>query len=362
MYCFYQSFVVSTIALDLDMDLDFVLLGFCGVIFNSGNCCAFERIIEDLVTTFTAVCVAGLGGGLPDKLIMGAGATSGDSTPPEERDIPNELVNKGVVNGSVELWDRLYPNLKGKCPAGIGEMVWAHYDAPMKAMKGDGAGAVGSVTSAVGALAGGIIGSIGGPAGIAAGMVVGKLISEAPVGVINYMDTTNVEFRVRICNLSGHTISFTEPDAKNYYSTSFMSYDVDVKNQIGNNQMHKCFIPPAMNSTKEGTDYAEASFWTIILKVKSKFASASFHLEAKDADGKRVKTYDIAFQYPGDWAGYKHYVGVFEDAGWDHTGNTTLEKMGHAEHCGKERRPGEGTSGMSVGYWGNWGTCVFELG
>lgn len=269
-----------------------------------------------------------------------------------------DLVKDGVTKGTPELWDYLYPDLKGQCPAGIGSMLWAHYSAPKAALKGDGEGAVKAVTAGVGAMSGAVVGSIGGPAGTALGSLVGKVIGDAPGAIVQYMDTTDVQFSVVVSNMTGHTLKFVHSDCVNYYSTtSIMVFNVDKGEQIGNNQMHRATIPAA----KVITDVEKLAICAIPIQIHSKFASASFQLKAVDSDGNTVKTYDIAFQYPGDWSQYKHYVGVWENTGWDATDLTACETMGHQYETGKGNRPEQGTSELSVGYWENWETCYFEL-
>lgn len=86
-----------------------------------------------------------------------------------------------------------------KAPKGFGQVVYAHFKAPMQAHRGDAKGAVDTTCGAYGMLAGGII---GGPAGAA----IGKVIAEGPGTIIDFYDTSTIKHRIHIVNCTTLTI------------------------------------------------------------------------------------------------------------------------------------------------------------
>ena len=73
--------------------------------------------------------------------------------------------------------------LIGKLSKGFGEVIYAHFKAPLEAARGEARQAVDTAVGAYGALAGGII---GGPIGAGVGMV----IAQGPGSIISFYDTT----------------------------------------------------------------------------------------------------------------------------------------------------------------------------
>lgn len=273
-----------------------------------------------------------------------------------------KLFEKGVIKGTPALWDLLYPGLAGQCPKGIGAMVWAHYAAPKAALQGDGKEAVDKVCAGVGAVMGGVVGAIGGPAGMAAGAVVGAGVAKVPGGLVSYMDTSEVQFTVHITNLTANRIRMVSSDAGNYYpTTSIMVWKQS--DEIGNNRGERLVIPPSVMMKHQDANKVSCGVWDVALKVHSKFASASFMLQQVDEDDKPIKNYHICFQWPGSWTwSYTHQVGVFEGKNWGEKSTDALDQGNlHQEHCGKNNRPANATSGKSVGYWDGWNDCWFEL-
>ena len=114
-----------------------------------------------------------------------------------------KLIKKGVSKGTEKLFEKIF---KEKAPKGLGSMVYAHFDAPRKALAGDAKGAVNSAASGFGALAGGII---GGPIGAAFGYVAAK----GPGTVIDFYDTSKLVHTITITNYSKYFVEIEQvPD------------------------------------------------------------------------------------------------------------------------------------------------------
>lgn len=92
-----------------------------------------------------------------------------------------------MIKGSEKLFKKMYGVA---APAGFGKMLWAHYEAPKKAIMGDGKGAVDAAMQGVSAIAAGVfVGSFAGPVGSVAGAIAGYVIAKGPGAIIEAFDT-----------------------------------------------------------------------------------------------------------------------------------------------------------------------------
>mmetsp|Transcript_1779 Transcript_1779/g.6193 ORF Transcript_1779/g.6193 Transcript_1779/m.6193 type:complete len:378 (-) Transcript_1779:608-1741(-) len=266
-----------------------------------------------------------------------------------------------------KLSEKAFEKIYGvKAPQGFGSVMVAHFTAPMSAYGGDGAAAVDTVCKAIGGMMGGVV---GGPVGAFIGE---KVLGSIPGAIINYFDTSNVQAQIRFVNYSPHFIKFTSNQSDYYPSFSIMhSENAADTNQGGYNSAKGITMPPAATA-KRKDNKATYITWQTVWNVKSKYACASFQLAAcRFPDGQELKTYDVAFQYPGEWANawtgrYTHQVGIFENSGWGRVGHghdnyEPLYKMQEQHNTGRDNRPHAGSSGKCVGYWENWETLVFEF-
>lgn len=277
-----------------------------------------------------------------------------------------ELIGDTTQEGTEKLLKKFYGSewqaaLKDedtvdKVIGSMAEMLWAHIEAPLLALDGDGKGAVDSVVGGIGSLAGGIIGGL-------PGAIVGQVITDVPGFIIDYFDTSNPQFYVAVTNVSKYHIRFSSNITNYRPLTSIMYANIPG----GRNAMYctdQLFIPKAVTYQKS-EDKAEQVIFVCPMTVHSKWAYAGYQLEAVDDDGKVVKTYDIGFKYPGGWWGENHWVGVFENASWprgnDNDNYDCLYNVGKQTKTGKDNRPSEGTSGESKAWWETWTHCQFEL-
>jgi len=297
-----------------------------------------------------------------------------------------------VEKGSEKLFKSLY-GFKG--PAGLGAMVWAHIDAPMKASAGDGKGAVDSACTGVGALAGGVL---GGPVGA----VVGAAMAWVPGQVINYFDTSSTQFSIIITNYTDWNLYFApslingssgSPEPVGYgptlYDACFFPCDCD--NMTVNSACGKMI--PAAKEFLDQDDKHRVSAWSFPWSIKSKAVEIGFRLEARETLGRheldvpfsflgsvhedRIKWWEdetnvkhcwacgISAPPAGSWTG-SHYVSI---SSWAGTGNerathkAAVDNLKPQKDLGPENghKSKNDSKGESCIYWKTWNQCVIEL-
>lgn len=279
-------------------------------------------------------------------------------------ELTNDKTEKGVEKLLKKFYGKEFTKLMGKKMAkkvigGVAGMFWAHIEAPMHAFNGKGQEAVDSAVGAVGALAGGII---GGPPGA----LVGTVVSIVPGWIIDYFDTGHPRFEVIFTNVGNYHVRFTsyQTDWNKYSSVMYAYTPGDVNGKASSYHGVKDISIPQPITYRKSKDKVEYFSFTCPMTVHSKYAYASFQLEAYDSYGNVKKTYDVAFQYPGSWWGYKHYVGIWENASWprsDRNNYKSMEHSGHQGETGEGNRPSQGSSNESKGYWNTWDQLIFEL-
>jgi len=292
-----------------------------------------------------------------------------------------KLISDKTTDGTEKLLKRFYgkewTKAIGKTTANkvlnsIAGVIWAHVESPLAALNGNDKEAVDSAVGAIGTLAGGII---GGPIG----SIVGKVISKAPGAIIQYFDTSAIEFNVIFTNTSPYHIRFSSDQTDKRYNFSIMNgYLPGNPYAYTYNSAEGVFIPKPIMFRKPG-DKVEQGVATTPMMVHQKWAFVSFQLEAVDDNGNVVKNYDIAFKYPGSWSNFPYfenwYVGVWENSGWPRReggsnsyNGRNVESLdavdnngGQQNKFGKRYRPRFGTSGKSTAYWESKTLCVFQF-
>lgn len=228
---------------------------------------------------------------LGHKGMLGAGKASvkGLEDALNDSSIPG-LSKDRVVKGTDKLFKWLFKKAaSAKSPGGIGEMLFAHIDAPMKAFGGDGEGAVNSAMAGVGAVTTGIIvGSFAGPVGAVVGAVVGHAIAKGPGAVISHFDTSQVQYTIQITNYTNHNV-YLDRGLKSYSSSvdskprfrmqGTLAFDSGAFNFEGRN--HDRMIPGArLIHQKDGS--VKVGFWTWLITVKSKQFTSAFRFIASN--------------------------------------------------------------------------------
>jgi len=251
-----------------------------------------------------------------------------------------------------------------KIIGGMAGMFIAHITAPRSAWEGNGKEAVDNAVGPIGAIAGGII---GGPVGA----VVGQVISLVPGYAIDYFDTSNVQFYLYFTNISPYHIRFSSHETNYQPMWSVMyawvpdkysSTSVDGKLHTHNGLPGYVLPKPVTFRSKE--DEVKQVSYTCPMAVHSKWAQVSFQLEAVDDNGNVVKTYDVAFKWPGDYWFEHHYAGIYENASWDRQkpyerdNYEPIDKMKHQEELGENHGD---QSGESKAFWKTWNDFQVEL-
>ena len=273
-------------------------------------------------------------------------------------DKSQEGINKLLTRFYGAEWSRAIGSTASeKVIDGMAGVIWAHAEAPYHALNGDEKKAVDSAVGAIGSLAGGII---GGPIGA----IVGATISKAPGFIIDYFDTTQIQFNVVFSNVSPYHIRFSSNQTDFRNNFSIMVGYLPEKEYCYNTAVGVFLPKPVM--LRKSSDKVEQFAASVPMYVNSKWAYVSFQLEGVDDDGNVKKTYDICFKYPGSWPFENYYVGVFEDKPWPRKTRDNYDAIkatddGKQKNFGKGNRPRTGTSNKSVAYWESKDLCIFEL-
>ncbi|GFH61352.1 predicted protein [Chaetoceros tenuissimus] len=278
----------------------------------------------------------------------------------------DELVGKGTE----KLFEIIFNET---APAGFGGMMWAHIDAPMKALEGNGKDAVDSAVGGVGALAGGVI---GGPIGA----LVGYAITKGPGKVIDVFDTSTAKFKVTITNLTKYNVYLDGYEKKGGWRYSSPGVYQNAWFPDGGGGMYNrtgFLIPKVVTGTKdvnhktvEALSFSypmpvnDTSFsfsMRFIAREGKMYHTCKSHEEKKDwfDDRSAIKhSWSFGIQAPGTFA-WTYYASI--DSKPKDTAKGHEEAYNEMEVQSNFGKPGHLKDGQSCCYWEDKNTVVIQL-
>jgi len=303
-----------------------------------------------------------------------------------------------VTKGSPELFKLIF---KEAPPAGFGGCLYAHFDAPRKALMGDATGAVNSACGAMSAVMAPVVTAAAlacgaaGPVGIAAGWLTKEVVGKVPGSIISWADISSIKSHIIIRNFSSHHAYIEElprfghgglfglgrelGDGKVIYSPNADHCFVD----LDGNGLHKThMIPKAtiMSASEDGN--AMCGNWAYVLNSKRGQYAICLHVVGRDEEQNITTTWAIGVEKPApnigeqmvdgfinffQWGNgrYWHHAGIKHLSGGDNTKEHVkplMEDMHrHAKHVTKLGVDNGDFSGKSCAYWEDWNTCIIEL-